>query len=448
VSHGDSGQGAAVASPSMDRSTRFLLSSGASAAVVAAALRPVGRFGSLGAPEFVVGLPTSEMPLHTAALQGGMALLSARTGGWRGWRGALGAGLWAASTAGLWRLHRDAEVSAHVLEDALVDGLGASYRDEIADPRSPEPVVPLDLRSVLLPRLPRRTRHTAPAGRDLSYGDAGPRNHLDIWKRGDLPDDARAPVVLQVHGGAWTVGRKEGQAYPLMAHLAECGWVCVAINYRLSPRATWPDHIVDVKRALAWVRANIDRHGGDPDFVAITGGSAGGHLSALAALTPNLPVYQPGFEDADTRVVAAVPFYGVYDFTNRHGDANPQLEALLARRVFKTRIDDDRDAWDLASPISHVRADAPPFFLLHGTNDTVVPVEQGRNFARALGETSGQPVVFAELPRAQHAFDALPSVRAHHTVRAVERFLSIVRSQRDPAAGTRSPARAVGADPR
>jgi acetyl esterase/lipase len=433
----------------MDRSTRFLLSRAAGAAAVAAALRPVGRFGPLGAPEFVVGVPTSEMPLHAAALQGGMALLGARKGGWRGWRGALGTGLWAASAAGLWRLHRDAAASAEVLEEALVDGLGASYRDQIVDACAPEPTPPLDLRSALLPRFPRRTRHTTPTGRDLSYGDAGLRNRLDIWKRADMPDDARAPVLVQVHGGAWTVGQKEGQAYPLMAHLAECGWVCVSINYRLSPRATWPDHIVDVKRALAWVRANIDRHGGDRDFVAITGGSAGGHLSALAALTPGLPAFQPGFEDADTSVAAAVPFYGVYDFTNRHGDANPHLESLLARRVFKTRIDDDRDAWDLASPMSHVRADAPPFFVLHGTNDTVVPVEQGRNFARVLGEASTQPVVFAELPRAQHAFDALPSVRAHHTVRAVERFLAIVRSQHGQAPAVRtSPAQAVGADPR
>jgi acetyl esterase/lipase len=227
-----------------------------------------------------------------------------------------------------------------------------------------------------------------------------------------------------------------------MAHLADRGWVCVSINYRLSPRATWPEHIVDVKRAIAWTRAHIADHGGDPRFVAITGGSAGGHLTALAALTPGLPAFQPGFEDEDTSVVAAVPFYGVYDFTNRNHDANRGLEQLLATRVIKSRLADDRVTWDLASPMSHVRPDAPPFFLLHGTNDTLVPVEQGHAFARMLRETSRQPVAFAELPRAQHAFDTLPSVRAYHTVRAVERFLAVVRSQR----GGVTPAEAVGAD--
>ena len=221
---------------------------------------------------------------------------------------------------------------------------------------------------------------------------------------------------MQVHGGAWVVGEKKGQAHPLMAHLAERGWVCVTINYRLAPRSVWPDQIVDVKRALAWTKANIAEYGGDPGFVAITGGSAGGHLCALAALTPNLPAFQPGFEDADTSVDAAVPFYGVYDFTNRDGTAGKALGPFVAKQLFRSAIDDDRERWDLASPISHVGPDAPPFFLLHGTNDTVVPVRQARSFAddaqggvAAAGRVRGAA-------RAQHAFDSLPSIRAHHTV--------------------------------
>jgi acetyl esterase/lipase len=224
-----------------------------------------------------------------------------------------------------------------------------------------------------------------------------------------------------------------------MAHLAERGWVCVTANYRLSPRATWPDHIVDVKRALAWVKANIADHGGDPDFVVITGGSAGGHLCALAALTKDVDAFQPGFEDADTSVAAAVPFYGVYDFTNRHGTSREEMTPFLEKRVFKSALVDDRDRWEQASPISHVRSDAPPFFVLHGTNDSLVPVEQARTFVDELRKESGQPVVYAELPLAQHAFEMFPSVRAHHTVHAVERFLAVVRSEH----GGPTPAQAV-----
>ncbi len=382
------------------------------------------------------------MPLHVAAAEAAVTLALARGGARHGLRGAIGLGLLGASLGGLWRLHRDAQDAERVLDRALADALGPDYLRRIAEPFVPAPAARLTRRSMLLPDLRTRRRYVGPTGRDLSYGDAGLRNRLDVWRRPDLPADAGAPVLLQVHGGAWVMGQKKGQAHPLMAHLAARGWVCVTINYRLSPRATWPDHIVDVKRAIAWVRGQIGEHGGDPGFLAISGGSAGGHLAALAALTPRVAAFQPGFEEADTGIAAAVPFYGVYDFLDRDGVANPQLEGFLAKSVFKTSPADDRAAWDLASPMSHVGPDAPPFFVLHGTNDTVVPVEQARAFVGRLRDASRQPVAYAELPRAQHGFDVLPSVRAHHAVHAVERFLAVVRSER----GGATPAEAVGAE--
>ena len=94
-------------------------------------------------------------------------------------------------------------------------------------------------------------------------------------------------MLFQIHGGGWVIGSKNEQALPLMYHLARAGWVCVSVDYRLSPQATFPDHLVDCKRALAWVREHVAEYGGDPDFVVVTGGSAGGHLAALVALTPN-----------------------------------------------------------------------------------------------------------------------------------------------------------------
>jgi acetyl esterase/lipase len=425
----------------VDRRTKLLLSGAAAAAVTANALRPVDRFGSGSGAAFAVGLPTSELPLHVAAAEAALVLALARGDGRRGLRGAIGLGLLGASLGGLWRLHRDAQDAEQVLARALADALGPDYLQRIAEPFAPAPAAGLTRRSMMLPDFRTRRRYLSPTGRDLAYGDAGLRNQLDIWRRPDLPADAGAPVLLQVHGGAWVMGQKEGQAHPLMAHLAARGWVCVTINYRLSPRSTWPDQIVDVKRAIAWVRAHIGEHGGDPRFLAITGGSAGGHLCALAALTPHVAAFQPGFEDADTSVSAAVPFYGVYDFLDRDGVANRKLEGLLARAVFKTSLADDRAAWDQASPMSHVGPDAPPFFLLHGTNDSLVPVEQARAFAGLLRDASRRPVAYAELPRAQHAFDLPPSVRAHHAVHAVERFLAFVRSEQ----GGPTPAEAVGA---
>lgn len=131
-----------------------------------------------------------------------------------------------------------------------------------------------------------------PQTSDIPYGPGGRENLLDIWRRPDLAPGRRAPVLIQVPGGAWTINGKRPQAYPLMSRMVELGWICVSINYSKSPRCTWPAHIVDVKRAIAWVRENIADYGGDPDFITITGGSAGAHLAALAALSANDPALQ------------------------------------------------------------------------------------------------------------------------------------------------------------
>jgi acetyl esterase/lipase len=418
------------------RTRLFIVGAGA-VATTANAIRPVGRGRVLSMPSFVLGLGPSEFPLHTGLLQLAIGGFVARRGGARGWAGTLGIAAHAASVVGLVAVHRTARSAGDVLEAALVEALGADHRGRVREPFSPRPEATLTSRQLVAPEM--RVRRRYRSARDVSYGDFGVRNQLDVWKRSDLGADARAPVLFQVHGGAWTMGRKEGQGEPLMAHLAERGWVCVTANYRLSPRATWPDQIVDVKRALAWTKANIADHGGDPSFVVITGGSAGGHLCALAAVTPNLPDFQPGFEDADTSVAAAVPFYGVYDFTDRHGADNAELAKFLAERVFKSTREQDRARWEQASPITHTGPHAPPFFVLHGTNDSLVPIEQPRAFVDALRTSSRQPVAYAELPGAQHAFETMPSVRTHATVHAVERFLAVVRSR----SGGPTPAEAV-----
>ena len=421
----------------MKPSSRFLIAGVGAAATTANAIHPAARTGPVSVPSFAFGLTPSELPLQTGLFQLATGALLARKGGTRGARGKLGLAAYAASAAGLVSLHLTASRAGDVLEAALVDEFGANYRSRIREPFAPNPEVPLTRKQLLRPDMRARKRYRAV--RNVSYGDAGVRNRLDVWKRADLPADAKAPVLFQVHGGAWMMGQKEGQAEPLMAHLAERGWVCVTTNYRLSPRATWPDHIIDVKKALAWTKATIAEHGGDPDFVVITGGSAGGHLSSLAALTPHVRDFQPGFEDADTSVAAAVPFYGVYDFVNRHGTSRADMEGFLGQRVFKSTLAEDRERWEQASTISHVGSHAPPFFVLHGTNDSLVPVEQARTFVDELRKESTQPVVYAELPGAQHAFEIFPSVRTHHTVHAVERFLAVVRSEH----GGQTPAEAV-----
>ncbi|MCV7220835.1 alpha/beta hydrolase [Mycolicibacterium elephantis] len=392
--------------------------------------RPLARKGYPSMVSFGYGLVVSELPLQTLASQlAGLALTGRRlTRPVRiiAWVVA------AISAVGLLNFNRAAHRAGTPLKEALDRGLGADRRtDSTGLWRRPAGAGTAKSPGAL--RMLRIYRDYTHDG-DISYGPYGSANHLDIWRRPDLDRNGKAPVLFQVPGGGWVTGNKRGQAHPLMSHLAELGWICVAVNYRHSPRNTWPDHIVDVKRALAWVKAHIAEYGGDPEFIAITGGSAGGHLSSLAALTPGDPRFQPGFEDVDTRVQAAVPFYGVYDFTRFDDAMHPSMPELLEQMVIKQPHQTSFETYAEASPVNHVSADAPPFFVLHGTNDSLVPVEQARAFVAKLHDVSTQPVVYAELPFAQHAFDMFGSARAAHAAVAVEQFLAEIYADWQAAA--------------
>jgi acetyl esterase/lipase len=265
--------------------------------------------------------------------------------------------------------------------------------------------------------------------RNITYTTAGGKAlKLDVTQpTTPVEPGQRRPAILQIHGGGWVIGDKREQGLPLLRYLASQGWVGFNANYRLSPKATFPDMLVDLKHAVAWIREHADEYGVDPDFIAVTGGSAGGHLTALMALTQNDPRNQPGFEDADTSLQAAVPFYGVYDFTNRNRYYDQKVvDTLFGRIVLKAKFDEEPERFSEASPQDHVRADAPPFLVIHGDKDTLAPVEGARDFVADLREVSDAPVLYLELKNAQHAFEIFPSIRANQVVRAAERFLNDV----------------------
>jgi acetyl esterase/lipase len=410
------------------RQIASLIVTAVTAASTLNAYRPLARSGYLSIFSFIFGMVVTELPLQTLASQlGGLALTARRLTRPVGALAWLVAGV---SALGLLNFSRAGHRANVPLTAALDNGLGATRRTDSAGLWR----LPAGAGTAKTPGALRMLRVYRDYAHDsnISYGEYGGANRLDIWRRPDLDPNGKAPVLFQIPGGAWTTGNKRGQAHPLMSHLAELGWICVAINYRHSPRNTWPDHIVDVKRALAWVKAHITEYGGDPDFIAITGGSAGGHLSSLAALTPNDPQFQPGFEGADTRVQAAVAFYGVYDFTRFDDAMHPMMPGLLVKSIIKQRPSTNPQPFATASPINHVSGDAPPFFVLHGRNDSLVPVEQARSFVTKLREASSQPVVYAELPLTQHAFDIFGSARAAHTAIAVEQFLAEIYQTQHP----------------
>ncbi len=256
---------------------------------------------------------------------------------------------------------------------------------------------------------------------------AGRSLKLDVFSP-DVPGEAR-PVLIYVHGGGWVFGDKRDQGLPLVNHLATLGWVCFNVNYRLSPGATWPDQLVDVKAAIAWIRDHADDFGIDAGFVAIAGGSAGAQIASMAAVTQGDRELQPGFEDADTSLQAIATSYGIYDLTNRLGVHNPDfVSRMVGPLVIKAFLDEEPEKFRAASPRDHVERTELPWLVLHGSDDELVPVAEARDFFEALSADSSSLCGYAELPGASHAFDIYYCHRAIAAVDLTSRFLATALS--------------------
>ncbi len=363
--------------------------------------------------------------------------------------GLLGLCLLLLSWPGLaWRQWQGLERTQIAVNNALTSGLGSDYLETI----------PEDLQHTF-----RTQVHFRDWARPLTFGHpdverisnipylpGGKRQYLDIYRPKNLPANSclaegrptegrptegrpteGRPVLLQIHGGAWMMGDKGSQALALMYHMAANGWICVAANYRLSPSVAFPAHLEDCKSALCWIREHGKTYGMDPDFVAVTGGSAGGHLTALMGLTANRADLQKLHPNTDTSVQACVPFYGEYDFRNHHYDyPNYELaQKTLIENVMHVSQEDNPALWELASPVAQIHEQAPPFMVIHGEMDSLLPAANARNFAMQLRSASASPVVYAEIPGAEHGFELLRTVRAEHAINGAHRFLEWARAQ-------------------
>ena len=263
----------------------------------------------------------------------------------------------------------------------------------------------------------------------VQYGPL-PTQLLDVWRPKELPTEP-APVLIFVPGGAWVHGSRMLQGYAMMAHLASMGWICLSIDYRVAPHHRWPSHLTDVKTAIAWARANVDKFGGDRNFVTISGSSAGGHLAALAGLTGNDPELQAELpEGSDTTVDAVVGLYGRYDWEDRSTVERARFMEFLEKVVVNRKASRHPEIFRKASPIARVHAAAPPFLVIHGSGDSVIPVEQARDFVERLRSVSRSPVSYVELPGAGHGFDMLDGARTNSMATAVGLFLKEIHRNR------------------
>lgn len=387
---------------------------------------PIYRHQRLSIVSFISGWLIGELAIHHIIWQVLLVFLFVWAGAVDGFFGALGLLVCITTWLSLGYFHLSGHKAREEVETALKTALGEDYRATINDnlsahfPAAPDanalkkPFAPIDPSVEVIKNVPFGSHQQA----------------LDIYR--SRQSVTGKPVLFQIHGGAWTekMGSKNEQAIPLMTHMAKRDWICVATSYRLSPGATFPEHIIDCKEALVWVKEHIADYGGNPEFIVVTGGSAGGHLSSLMALSANDPEFQPGFEDKDTSLQGAVPFYGVYDFTNEH-----QLQKHDGQRNFfetsimKLSLEGHTKEYRDASPIFRIHDAAPPFLIIHGDKDTLVPVEEARVFSKKLCASSSNAVAYAEISGAQHAFDMFPSLRSEHVKQGVERFLAWLYSR-------------------
>ncbi|MGD0898188.1 MAG: alpha/beta hydrolase [Thermoguttaceae bacterium] len=226
------------------------------------------------------------------------------------------------------------------------------------------------------PKLPEGVR----ALRDLQYVEGGhERNRLDLY----LPEkaEARLPLVVWIHGGAWWGGSKEGCP---AVFLAANGYAVASINYRLSQHAVFPAQIEDCKAAIRWLRANAAKYHLDPDHVGVWGASAGGHLAAMLGATGNVKELEGsgGNLDQSSRVQCVVDWFGPSDMA-RMGRQADKPDTPVARLIGGP-VQENLEKARKASPLSYVGKDSAPFLIMHGDKDDVVPLAQSEVLAEAL----------------------------------------------------------------
>ena len=238
---------------------------------------------------------------------------------------------------------------------------------------------------------------------DVTYVTRGTqRLHFDVaWSDAGAP----APLVLLLHGGSWSAGSPASLRDEMLA-LARRGYTAATVEYRLTqaPHDVFPAAIADVRCALRVLRRRASDYHIAPDRVAVMGYSAGGHLASLLGVAPDVrELDEPGCDasDGDARVRAVVSYAGPQDL--RVNGPYTQEQADIVTNFLGVFPGDAPALAQLASPIAHVSAGDPPFLMLHGTDDPLVPVDHPRRMARAL-RAVGTPASVMELGDIGHGF--------------------------------------------
>jgi acetyl esterase/lipase len=308
---------------------------------MALAVWPLGRTGWRGTISWFVSVVPNESPFAAFYWVVAVTLLALAQGDLGSPVAWVGLCLAAVSFAGTPILVARSLRAHTAVEDPLGQALGWDWRDGIARLPASGRLPWLRILFAPVPLFRREVRRV----KNISYGDAGRQNRLDVYRR--RSGVSGGPILIHLHGGYFRGGWKSFEARPLLHRLASRGWLCISANYRLQPAATFPDYLIDVKKAIAWAREHAREHGADPEHVVLAGSSAGAHLAVTAALTENDPAFQPGFESADTTVSAAIGLYGYYGSVDSNRQPRPSSPVdsfdLLHSIPFETVIDGIED---------------------------------------------------------------------------------------------------------
>jgi acetyl esterase/lipase len=232
--------------------------------------------------------------------------------------------------------------------------------------------------------------------KNLAYvTHGGPSQTLDLY----TPQKAKqVPLIVWIHGGAFLFGSKEGfPVEPVPLHFLLEGYAVASINYRLSLEAVFPAQLEDCKAAIRWLRAHADEFGVDPNRIGVWGASAGGNLAALLGTTGEVRDFEVGENlDYSSRVQAVCDFYGPTDFLQMDTKRLPDGQIHDApdspeSKLVGGPIQDNPDKVRRVNPITYVNKNAPPFLIVHGALDRLVPFNQSQLLVAAL-EAAGTSV--------------------------------------------------------
>ena len=243
--------------------------------------------------------------------------------------------------------------------------------------------------------------------KDIPYVPSKPNNEklmLDVYSN---PHEGLWPVVVMIHGGSWMRGDKSMSPKVYVCKvLAANGYVAFNINYRLLPKTPIKKQVEDAMAAVIWVKEHAEEYGGDPDRIAVAGGSAGGHIASLVAWASDDPFFEPtGYEGTlDSDVLAAALYYPVIDFDETLVDNGGKALRPLARMVFTGKVDGPyKKLMEHLSPKNHIDEECVPTLFLTGDADSLKLYPQSVEYVEKLNELG----VHAELytaPGKDHGF--------------------------------------------